>query len=128
MLILAPGLAPKPIAHHLVISGQNSLPTPDPSSPEMSTAAMSAKTRRFRHPKHLLKHRFLPYGALVGAGTPSVAAMDVDNIAIHGKEEGIIEAEKRDISLEESVPKGRGKGKKRKTEVETPKKNKKLKI
>ncbi|KAL5512013.1 hypothetical protein ACEPAH_5232 [Sanghuangporus vaninii] len=66
-------LARKPITHHLVLTAQPSLPTPPATPPEDSTGAQDANANanpdihkspaRYQHPKHLLKHRFLPTGA-----------------------------------------------------------------
>ncbi|KAL5490666.1 hypothetical protein ACEPAI_5500 [Sanghuangporus weigelae] len=66
-------LARKPITHHLVLSAQPSLPTLPATPPKDSIGAqdinanansdMYKSPARYQHPKHLLKHRFLPTGA-----------------------------------------------------------------
>ncbi|KLO19636.1 hypothetical protein SCHPADRAFT_935136 [Schizopora paradoxa] len=60
-------MAPKPVVHHLVLSGQPALPTPPTSPPE--------PYRRYSHPHSVLKHRFLPVGTVV---TTTAEGMDLD--------------------------------------------------
>lgn len=71
--------APKPIARHLVFSAQTSLPTPDPSSSESVSPNNALSSTRYKHPPHLLKHRFIPTGG-VQADYPVIpdGAMEVD--------------------------------------------------
>ncbi|KAJ7184533.1 hypothetical protein C8R46DRAFT_1172676 [Mycena filopes] len=64
--------APTPIARTLVVSAQSVQPTPDPASAAGTDMRAPYKNPpRESHPKELLTHKFVPYGAVdasVGAG------------------------------------------------------------
>lgn len=48
--------APKPISQHVIISHA-------PATPQIDSESAPVPSMRHRVPKHLLRHRFLPYGA-----------------------------------------------------------------
>ncbi|OCH88236.1 hypothetical protein OBBRIDRAFT_827243 [Obba rivulosa] len=103
--------APKPIARHLIISAQPTLPTPAHSSSSEGSITHQNPPRH-SYPKEVLKHRFAPIGSLAPTGD---AAMDVDELAPASKPDA-----GKDASAE--PPK-----KKRKGEGEPTKKSKKAK-
>ncbi|KAJ7272803.1 hypothetical protein C8J57DRAFT_1434869 [Mycena rebaudengoi] len=106
--------APRGIARHVVVSAQAVKPTPDPAHTGDSPSARPVYKNPPRecHPKELLKHRFMPYGSLVGEGIGVVVTNDDDAPAM-------------DVDAPDATPK---KSKKRKGEPgETPKKPKKAK-
>ncbi|EJD06224.1 uncharacterized protein FOMMEDRAFT_166471 [Fomitiporia mediterranea MF3/22] len=153
-------VAPKPITHHLVLTAQPTLPTPPPSSPEAETnnsGECTLKTSegiyrspaRYQHPKHLLKHRFIPTGASEGnhsssSKTGGEAVGEENRIEVDGrastsktkvkatpskteKEKKKKEKkEKKETEKEEDVTESPTK-KKRKAEGESKKKSKKAK-
>ncbi|EMD34327.1 hypothetical protein CERSUDRAFT_107531 [Gelatoporia subvermispora B] len=105
--------APKPIARHLVISAQPTLPTPAHSSDSDSVGPIThLNPARHSYPKELLKHQFAPLGSLAPTGN---ATMDVDHPAPASKPEVL-----------QTVPAEPPK-KKRKGEGESTKKSKKAK-
>jgi hypothetical protein len=123
-------LAPKPIARHIVLSAQDILPTPNPSVPTASDSAQIYQNPpRQSHPKELLKHRFMPYGSLVGDNDVN-AAQDIDV-------DMDVDGEGRGSQLKLGASPGKktkdSKGKKRKVEGDlkmegdSPKKSKKAK-
>lgn len=104
-------VAPTPISRHLVLTA--SLPTSDPSPiPHQNPA-------RYCHPPEILKHRFLPIGAVTKTPLHSDAdVMEIDDVSISA------------IGTQESVTvdtNSKSKEKKRKVETDTPKKSKKQK-
>ena len=116
-------LAPKPIARHLVVSAKDISPTPNSSIQAVSDSARTYQNPpRQSYPKELLKHRFMPYGSLIG-NDDSGATQDVDVDMEADGEKGTTAQEG---ASPEKKPKEL-KGKKRKVEGDTPKKSKKAK-
>lgn len=118
---------PKPIAHHLVVSARNPLPTPDPSSPELPT--QDPATRRYRHPQHLLKHHFVPYGGNGVTHAGKTSMMDTDDVVEVTREEvaAPLHSGKSDGPTKEDASKA-NKPKKRKGDADSPKRTKKVKM
>ncbi|KAJ7494377.1 hypothetical protein B0H11DRAFT_934214 [Mycena galericulata] len=114
--------APTPIARTIVMAAQDAKPTPDASNPAAPNARPVYKNPpRERHPKELLKHRFLPYGSIVeGEGQPRRAGTPME-----------VEPQVLVPESPQKVAKAKGdkKSKKRKGEEdgESPKKLKKAK-
>jgi DNA-directed RNA polymerase I subunit RPA34.5 len=124
-------LAPKPIARHIVLSAQDVLPTPNPSVPTASDSAQIYQNPpRQSYPKELLKHRFMPYGSLVGNNDVN-AAQDKD-VDMDGDAEG--KGSQPKLGASPGKKTNESKGKKRKVEGDpkmegdSPKKAKKAKI
>ncbi|OAX36015.1 hypothetical protein K503DRAFT_867883 [Rhizopogon vinicolor AM-OR11-026] len=70
-------MAPKEIARHLVVSAQPSRATPPEDQP-----ILYQNPSRLSHPKELLKHHFVPYGARVKPSIiPDHSSMDVEGSA-----------------------------------------------
>jgi len=123
--------APKPIARHIVLSAQDVLPTPNPSVPTASDSAQIYQNPpRQSYPKELLKHRFMPYGSLVGNNDVN-AAQDKD-VDMDGDAEG--KGSQPKLGASPGKKTNESKGKKRKVEGDpkmegdSPKKAKKAKI
>ncbi|KAH9948141.1 hypothetical protein B0H21DRAFT_690642 [Amylocystis lapponica] len=77
--------APKPVARHIVVSARPALPTPEPSSEPSASGSSPPVYKnppRPRHPTELLKHRFMPMGALapVEGAAHSPDSMDLDQV------------------------------------------------
>ena len=68
---IAVGLAPKPIARHLVLAAQPVKPTMDETSSETFK-----NPQRPSYPKELLKHRFMPYGSLTKPSADETSTND----------------------------------------------------
>lgn len=114
--------APKPVVHHLVLSGQAALPTPPTSPPE--------PYRRYCHPQSVLKHRFLPVGSAVP--TPKQAAgedTEMDDVAERRAEVAKMAVQAVSANLSSSKEEKTGRTKKRKGDAasEVTKKIKKVK-
>ncbi|KAF9239132.1 DNA-directed RNA polymerase I subunit RPA34.5-domain-containing protein [Melanogaster broomeanus] len=113
-------IAPKPISRHFVIAAQPTAPTVPEHQP-----VIHQNPPRPSYPKHVLKHRFVPYGARSDQGMPDDLLMDVDDAHTPATEPAdrpnALSSHHKDGQPKES------KGKKRKVEGETPKKSKKRK-
>lgn len=114
-------LAPKPITRHLVLSGKDVEPTLDPitnSNPYQNPPRQS-------YPNELLKHRFMPYGSLVGAG----GVKNDDKMEVDGENEfsQVRKGESTSTSPKESKEAQDAKVKKRKVKGDSPKKSKRAK-
>jgi hypothetical protein len=68
--------APKPITRHLVVAAQAVVPTSYPASANAASHTNKNPPRQC-YPKELLKHRFLPIGALASSAEDG-DTMDVD--------------------------------------------------
>ncbi|KAJ7063621.1 hypothetical protein C8F01DRAFT_85447 [Mycena amicta] len=106
--------APKAIARTLVVAAQEARPTLESTSP-----SVYKNPPREMHPKELLKHAFVPYGAGFGKAVED-APMEVE---AESKEK---EKKTKEVDTEEK----KVKTKKRKGEggTESPKKSKKVKV
>lgn len=130
--------APKPISQHIII-------THAPATPQVDVEAAPTPLTRHSVPKHLLKHRFLPYGAASSDTSIQRAAhaLDVDveddlgnNEEFGGKKAASTVSVEKTRTPKKTSPRSLQKlaeksGKKRKqevTETDTPgQKSKKLK-
>ena len=110
-------LAPKPITRHLVLSGKDVEPTLDP----ITNTNLYQNPPRQSYPNELLKHRFMPYGSLVGTGGVKNDKMEVDG------EDEVSQVRKGESTG--TSPKGSkdAKVKKRKVKGDSPKKSKRAK-
>ncbi|KAJ3488566.1 hypothetical protein NLI96_g2757 [Meripilus lineatus] len=66
-------LAPEMKTRHMVITARPAIPTPEPSpegDPTTSTSKVHRNPPRFTYPKEVLKHAFVPTGALTRIPTP----------------------------------------------------------
>ena len=70
--------APKPVARHLVLTSQPALPTPPSSDLEIPLAGPYKGPERYKHPKHLLKHRFIPCGTVIDPADSPNVDMEID--------------------------------------------------
>ena len=113
-------LAPKPITRYLVLSAKDVEPTIDPitnSNPYQNPPRQS-------YPNELLKHRFMPYGSLVGAGEVENDEMEVDG---ENEISQVPKGESTGTSLKKSKEAKDAKAMKRKVEADSPKKSKRAK-
>src|SRR6267154_370425 len=100
-------VAPREIARHLVVSAQPSRATP----PEHESI-LHQNPSRLSHPKELLKHHFVPYGARAKPSTNDHAIVDVDGqakdnnlgTAIRGTPHKGKEAKSRKRKVERDTP------------------------
>jgi len=112
--------APKSIARHIVISAQDVLPNSDSSVTAASDSSRTYQnTPRPSYAKGLLKHRFMPYGYLVGNNE------DINDTGGVDVEMKVAEAEGGEMELTKRSKES--KAKKRKVEEDSPKKSKKAK-
>lgn len=108
--------APIPITRHLVLAAQPTLPTPLPSEPNIPVTGPYKGPERYRHPSHLLKHRFLPSGTVIDPSDAPLAEIVIDNSKW-----------KAQAAAEKPTPKSAKEGrpeKKRKGDTESSKKKK----
>ena len=75
-------LAPKPIAHRLVVAAQAITPTPDISLAEADPTMQYKNPPRHSYPKEVLKHRFTPYGSLLNPVQDDSSPMDIDDAPV----------------------------------------------
>ncbi|KAJ7118990.1 hypothetical protein C8R44DRAFT_854055 [Mycena epipterygia] len=115
--------APTPIARTVVMAAQAVKPTPDPANAATPNAPPVYKNPpRESHPKELLTHSFLPYGATVGSAEEGevTTPMDVDK-------DGEVLVPETPAKAKEDSKKLKGKKRKGAEDGESPKKPKKAK-
>lgn len=78
VLIKVTSIAPKPIARHIVVTAKPAEATPAETAEEQG-ATLYKNPPRPRYPLEVLKHRFVPLGALAPTDAPD--AMDIDQPA-----------------------------------------------